>query len=75
MNLTASNARTVNRKPKSASNSADRREGFTLVELLVALTLSVIISMTIMVISNTAREIYDQMTKKVELSNKFRLAW
>ncbi len=48
--------------------------GFTLVELMVALTLAAIISMTIMVISNTAREIYQGTTKKVELSNKFRIA-
>jgi prepilin-type N-terminal cleavage/methylation domain-containing protein len=48
--------------------------GFTLVELMVALVLAAIISMTIMIISKTAREIYDGTTKKVELSNRFRLA-
>ncbi|MBI4583088.1 MAG: prepilin-type N-terminal cleavage/methylation domain-containing protein [Planctomycetes bacterium] len=48
--------------------------GFTLVELLVALALAAIISMTIMIISNTAREIYEGTMRKVELSNRFRLA-
>ena len=51
-----------------------RTAGFTLVELMVALALAAILSMTIMIISNTAREIYHGTTKKVETSNRFRLA-
>jgi hypothetical protein len=41
---------------------------------MVALALSAILSMTIMIISNTAREIYQGTTKKVQTSNRFRLA-
>lgn len=62
----------IGRRPARSIRAAPR--GFTLIELLVALTLAALISVTIMVISNTAREIYDATTEKVELSNRFRLA-
>lgn len=48
--------------------------GFTLVELMVALALAALLTMTIMVVSNSAREIQVQTVRKVELSNRFRLA-
>ena len=60
--------------PRCAVSFDCRRAGFTLVELMVALALAAILSMTIMIISNTAREIYSATSKKVETSNRFRLA-
>ena len=50
-----------------------RRRGFTLVELLVALALSAVISVSIMFISTQARNAYDATVKKVDVYNKFRL--
>lgn len=49
------------------------RRGFTLVELLVALALSAVISVSVMFISTQARNAYDATVKKVDVYNKFRL--
>lgn len=51
-----------------------RREGFTLVELMVALALAAMISVGIMFISTTARETYSKTVARVEVYNRFRLA-
>ena len=53
---------------------AARRSGFTLIELMVALSLAAMLTLGIMVISNTAREIYIGTTKKVEAANRFKLS-
>ena len=56
----------------------DRRqgasEGFTLIELMVALALSAILSIMIMMISTGAQETYSATLRKVEVYNRFRLA-
>ncbi len=50
------------------------REGFTLIELMVALALSAILSIMIMMISTGAQETYTATLRKVEIYNRFRLA-
>ena len=52
-----------------------RDEGFTLVELMVALALSALISVSIMFISSQARLAYDGTVKKVDVYNRFRFAF
>lgn len=49
------------------------QRGFTLVELLVALALAAVISVSIMFISTQAREAYDATVKRVDVYNRFRL--
>lgn len=51
-----------------------RGEGFTLIELMVALMLAAIISMSIMMISSQARSAYDETVKKVDVYSRFRYA-
>ncbi len=51
-----------------------RTAGFTLVELMVALALAAMISVSIAVISTQAQNAYNETTKKVEVYNKFRFA-
>lgn len=51
---------------------ARREVGFTLVELMVALALSALISVSIMFISSQARLAYDATMKKVDVYNRFR---
>lgn len=46
--------------------------GFTLVELMVALTLAAMISVSIMFISSQAREAYQGTVKKVDVIGRFR---
>ena len=48
--------------------------GFTLLELLVALTLAAIISLCISTVGNEAQKIYEVTTSKVEVYQKFRYA-
>jgi len=52
-----------------------RYSGFTLIELMVALGLSAIISVSIMMISSQARMSYDETVKKVDVYNRFRYAF
>lgn len=63
-------------QPPRAPNPfrAGRRAGFTLVELMVALALAAIISVSIMFISSQARLAYDETVKKVDVYNRFRYA-
>lgn len=49
--------------------------GFTLVELLVALALAAIISVSIMFISSQARVAYEETSKKVEGASQFRFVF
>ena len=49
-------------------------EGFTLLELLVALALAAVISLCITTVGQQAQEIYDATTSKVEVYQKFRYA-
>jgi prepilin-type N-terminal cleavage/methylation domain-containing protein len=49
--------------------------GFTLVELMVALGLAAIISVSIMFISSQARLTYEETVKKVDVYNRFRYAF
>ena len=55
-------------------HSEHRRGGFTLVELLVALALAAVISVSIMFISTQARSAYQATVRKVEVYNSFRYA-
>jgi prepilin-type N-terminal cleavage/methylation domain-containing protein len=48
--------------------------GFTLIELMVALALAAIISVSIMFISSQARLAYDGTVKKVDVYSRFRFA-
>ena len=48
--------------------------GFTLIELMVALGLAAIISVSIMMISSQARLAYEETVKKVDVYNRFRYA-
>jgi len=48
--------------------------GFTLIELMVALTLAAMLSVMIMKISTTAQEAYTATVRRVEVYNRFRLA-
>ncbi len=50
------------------------RAGFTLIELMVALGLAAIISISIMMISSQARLAYEETVKKVDVYNRFRYA-
>ncbi len=49
-------------------------QGFTLIELMVALALSAILSIMIMMVSTSAQETYTSTLQKVEVYNRFRLA-
>jgi prepilin-type N-terminal cleavage/methylation domain-containing protein len=49
-------------------------QGFTLIELMVALALSAILSIMIMMVSTSAQETYTGTLQKVEVYNRFRLA-
>ncbi len=51
-----------------------RTSGFTLIELMVALMLAAIVSMSIMMISSQARLAYEETVKKVDVYNRFRFA-
>ena len=51
-----------------------RGEGFTLIELMVALGLAAVISVSIMMISSQARLAYDNTVKMVDVYNRFRFA-
>jgi prepilin-type N-terminal cleavage/methylation domain-containing protein len=64
------------RLPASGPRAAidRRRAGFTLVELMVALGLAAIISVSIMFISSQARLAYQETVKKVDVYNRFRYA-
>src|SRR6267142_148947 len=59
---------------RSPRRSSPGRAGFTLVELMVALALAAIISVSIAVISSSAQKAYEETTRKVEIYNKFRFA-
>ncbi len=48
--------------------------GFTLIELMVALGLAAIISISIMMISSQVRLAYEETVKKVDVYNRFRYA-
>ena len=50
------------------------RAGFTLIELMVALALAAIISISIMMISSQAQLAYEETVKKVDVYNRFRYA-
>lgn len=52
-----------------------RGTGFTLVELMVALALAAIISVSIMFISSQARIAYEETVRKVDVYNRFRYAF
>ena len=52
-----------------------RSSGFTLVELMVALALGAIIAVVISFISTTARQAYTATVTKVDIYNRFRLAF
>ena len=59
----------------SGSQDASSREsGFTLLELLVALTLATVISLLISTVGTQAQKIYDVTTSKVDVYQKFRYA-
>lgn len=67
----------MQRVPGSISAAERRegaREGFTLIELMVALALSAILSIMIMMISTSAQETYSGTLRTVEVYNRFRLA-
>ena len=49
-----------------------RQTGFTLVELMVALALAAMISVSIMFISSQARLAYEATVKKIDVYNRFR---
>lgn len=51
-----------------------KRAGFTLVELMIALALAAMVSVSIMFISSQARKAYDETVKKVDVYNRFRFA-
>ena len=60
---------------KAPPRRATRRpEGFTLVELLVALALAAVISVSIMFISTQARSAYEETVARVDVYNRFRYA-
>lgn len=52
-----------------------RASGFTLVELMVALALAALISVSIMFISSQARMAYEATVKKVDVYNRFRFVF
>ena len=54
------------------ANPFAREPGFTLVELMVALALAAIISVSIMFISSQARMAYEETVRKVDVYNRFR---
>ena len=54
------------------TGSAPKAAGFTLVELMVALALAAMISVSIMFISSQARMAYQETVKKVDVYNRFR---
>ncbi len=56
------------------SGSLKSESGFTLLELLVALTLAAIISLIIAQVGNDAQKMYDTTTSTVETYQKFRYA-
>ena len=58
----------------SSTVEAAGSSGFTLLELLLALTLAAIISLCISSVSNQAQKIYQTTTSKVEVYQKFRYA-
>ena len=60
--------------PSTPGRGRGAREGFTLIELMVALALSAILSIMIMMISTGAQETYTATLRKVEVYNRFRLA-
>ncbi len=60
--------------PRRADRSG-RWAGFTLVELMVALALAAIISVSIMFISSQARVAYEETVRKVDVYNRFRYAF
>ncbi|MEE8143528.1 MAG: prepilin-type N-terminal cleavage/methylation domain-containing protein, partial [Planctomycetota bacterium] len=51
-----------------------REQGFTLLELLVALALAAILSLCISTVGTQAQRVYDLTTAKVEVYQKFRYA-
>jgi prepilin-type N-terminal cleavage/methylation domain-containing protein len=55
-----------------ASPDRWRQAGFTLVELMVALALAAMISVSIMFISSQARLAYEATVKKIDVYNRFR---
>lgn len=59
-------------RPALSTSSA---AGFTLVELMVALFLAALISVSIMYISTQARDAYTNTIKKVDVYNRFRFAF
>ena len=64
--------RSARRSVLWGQHSEHRTPGFTLVELMVALALAAMISVSIMFISSQARDAYDGTVKKVDVFNRFR---
>jgi prepilin-type N-terminal cleavage/methylation domain-containing protein len=65
----------MNRAARGDPLSGGRHgSGFTLVELLVALALAAVISVSIMFISTQARSAYEATVRKVDVYNRFRYA-
>ena len=60
--------------PNGSSSARTSEQGFTLLELLVALTLAAVISLCISTVGTQAQRIYDTTTAKVEVYQKFRYA-
>ena len=61
-------------QPAAAQGRRRAEAGFTLIELMVALALSAILSIMIMMVSTSAQETYTVTLQKVEVYNRFRLA-
>jgi len=59
-------------RSSSFARCTPRRAGFTLVELMVAMALAAMISVSIMFISSQARMAYQETVKKVDVYNRFR---
>ncbi len=62
------------RRSSSPGSAASAAGGFTLLELLVALTLAAVISLCISTVGTQAQRIYHTTTTKVEVYQKFRYA-
>lgn len=74
MNRTAQPLHTSHDKTSCPDRGQGSTAGFTLIELMVALALSAILSIMIMMISTGAQETYSATLRKVEVYNRFRLA-
>lgn len=62
------------RSTRPTFSSTSSEQGFTLLELMVALALAAVISLLISVVGTQAQELYRATTAKVEVYQKFRYA-